>query len=217
VGEILRFENVWKWAGNPRIEIVRGLSLSVKSGEFVAIMGPSGSGKSTFLNMAGLLDKPSQGQIFLGSEDVSQLSEDERATLRAQHLGFVFQNFNLLPYYTALENVALPLGYAGTRDKGRCAALLEQMGLGHRLHALPTTMSGGERQRIALARALINEPKIILADEPTGALDSKTGAQVMDFLSGLKRQGITLLVVTHDPTVAQRAERVLQMSDGRLV
>ncbi len=218
---ILNLTNVHKWVtdGPERIEILRGISLSIFEGEFVAIMGASGSGKSTLMNLIGLLDVPSAGSLQMLGRDVSGLSEDQLAELRAESIGFIFQSFNLLTYLSAQENVELPMTYAHYRvalhDRSR--ELLTEMNLSHRLSAYPTTLSGGERQRVAIARALVNHPKLLLADEPTGALDSQTGVQIMTLLSMLHQKGATIVVVTHDAAVASRAQRVLNMKDGLLV
>jgi putative ABC transport system ATP-binding protein len=218
MAEILRLDNVYKWVdvGESRTEILRGVSLSVQSGEFLAIMGASGSGKSTLLNIVGLLDSPSVGGYRLLGIDVLHLSEAELASLRARSIGFVFQAFNLLPYLTVQQNVELPLSYAGhLRVSERSHPLLAQVRLSDRAQAYPTTLSGGERQRVAIARALANEPALILADEPTGSLDSKTGAQIIELIQQLHRTGSTVLLVTHDESIASRAQKVLHMKDGR--
>jgi ABC-type lipoprotein export system ATPase subunit len=217
--EILALTDVHKWVGNgpDRIHILSGVSLTLRRGEFVAVMGASGSGKSTLMNLIGLLDVPSAGSLRLLGQDVSSLADDHLAILRAESIGFIFQSFNLLPYLNAQENVELPMSYAHSRqalhDKSR--KLLETMNLSHRTRAYPMTLSGGERQRVAIARALANNPQLLLADEPTGALDSKTGVQILDLLKDLNRQGATIVVVTHDESVAKRAQRILRMRDGR--
>jgi putative ABC transport system ATP-binding protein len=194
--------------------------VAIGHGEFVAVMGPSGSGKSTFMNLLGLLDQPSRGRYRLDGEDVAGLDADARATMRNRKLGFVFQSFNLLPRATAVENVALPLVYAGVprgERRRRAAAVLDTLGLGARLDHTPLELSGGQQQRVAIARALVNEPGAILADEPTGALDSRTGLEIMALFQALHARGITLVVVTHDPEIAAFATRVLTFRDGRLV
>ncbi len=216
--DLLRLEHVSKWVseGEGRTDILKKVSLSLRAGEFLAIMGASGSGKSTLLNILGLLDSASEGMIRLAGQDISKLSEDELAALRAKTIGFVFQTFNLLPYLTAQENVELPMAYTQREDAHiRSRKLLTDMKLEHRLKAYPKTLSGGERQRVAIARALANEPSLILADEPTGSLDSHSGSQVMDLLNDLHRKGTTVVLVTHDDHIAQRAQRVLHMTDGR--
>lgn len=205
--------------GSAEVRALRGVDLCVSAGEFVALMGPSGSGKSTLMHLLGCLDTPTAGTYRLEGRDVSALSPDERARLRSRRIGFVFQTFNLLPRLCALDNVALPLLYQGrTREvKQRAAAALEQVGLAHRAAHRPTEMSGGERQRVAIARALVAEPVLLLADEPTGSLDTKTGEEILRLLEGLHAAGRTLLLVTHDAAVAARAGRIVQMQDGRIV
>ena len=219
MSEILRLDGVRKTVGEGGVswEIISGVSLSVQSGEFIAIMGSSGSGKSTLLNMIGLLDRPTAGVIRLMGQDVSALDESHAARLRCRAIGFIFQNFHLLPYLTARQNVSLPMEYAGHPDpRGRALELLRRVGLSHRSDAIPATMSGGERQRVAIARALANEPAFLLADEPTGALDSRTGAAIMNLLGELHNAGSTILLITHDEAVSRRAQRVLSIRDGRL-
>jgi ABC-type lipoprotein export system ATPase subunit len=218
--DVLQLDGVSKWVdnGGSRTDILKNVSMALGSGEFVAIMGASGSGKSTLLNLIGLLDRPSSGTISLLGKNVAHASDDELAQLRARHIGFIFQSFNLLPYLSAAENVELPMIYAKRDERSlRATQLLSAMSLDHRLKAYPSTLSGGERQRVAIARALANDPPMILADEPTGALDSKTGVQIMELLSQLNHRGTTIVLVTHDEKVAQRATRVLQMRDGRFV
>ena len=218
MAEILRLENVYKWVdlGDIRVDILKGISLSVQAGEFIAIMGASGSGKSTLLNLVGLLDVPSSGSLRILGKEASHLAENELAQLRSHAIGFIFQTFNLLPYLSAKQNVELPMGYTHrTGRQERCRRLLEEVRLDHRAEAFPTTLSGGEKQRVAIARALANEPPLLLADEPTGALDSKTGAEIMDMMQALHRGGATILLVTHDEQVAKRAQRILRMRDGR--
>jgi len=217
--EILRFTDVHKWVGDgpARVPILNGVSFSLQEGEFTAIMGASGSGKSTLMNLIGLLDAPSAGSLTLLGKNINGLAEDQMATLRAESIGFIFQSFNLLPYLTAQENVELPMAYAHHREvlHDRSRELLRQMNLDRHSGAYPTKMSGGERQRVAIARAMANRPKLLLADEPTGALDSKTGGQIMNLLGDLHRGGVTLVVVTHDESIARRAQRILHMKDGR--
>jgi putative ABC transport system ATP-binding protein len=215
---LARLQRVFKWVGegDNQTHILNGVDLELRGGEFLAIMGASGSGKSTLLNILGLLDHPSSGSVMIEGKDASALSGDAQAMLRARFFGFIFQSFNLLSYLSVRENVELPLGYANRPDAlGRSTDLLQKVGLMPRASAYPGTLSGGERQRVAIARALANQPALILADEPTGALDSKTGMQVMDFISQLHREGTTVVLVTHDDKVARRAERVLHMKDGR--
>ncbi len=205
--------------GRTEVHALRGVDLRVRAGEFVALMGPSGSGKSTLMHLLGCLDKPTAGTYCLEGRDVSALSDDERARLRGHRIGFVFQTFNLLPRLDALGNVALPLLYQGNTPgvEQRAAEALTRVGLADRLRHRPAELSGGERQRVAIARALVTDPALILADEPTGNLDSQTGADILSLLAALHADGRTVLVVTHDADVAAYARRVLHMLDGRLV
>jgi len=196
------------------------VTLSIEEGEFIAVMGPSGSGKSTLLNMMGCLDTPTKGQVFIGEKDIGEMTDDELTMLRREHLGFIFQQFNLLPLLSAIENVRLPLilkgGDPGCTD--RCMNILAEVGIEvDRLDHTPAELSGGQQQRVAIARALINDPEILLADEPTGNLDTKTGAQIMDLLVRLqKEEGKTIIMVTHDPTLSEYADRVIRIVDGRI-
>ena len=207
--------------GDNEVRALDGVSLRVERGEFVAIMGSSGSGKSTLMNIIGCLDRPSSGAYRLDGEEVSTKTRAELAHIRNGKLGFVFQSFNLLSRTTALENVELPLLYAGVTSSAerhrRARESLERVGLGDRLDHVPNQLSGGQQQRVAIARALVNQPPLLLADEPTGALDSKTTVEVMRILSGLSREGITVVMVTHEADVAAWARRVLVMRDGKLV
>jgi putative ABC transport system ATP-binding protein len=206
--------------GEVELMALRDVFLSVEEGEFVAIMGASGSGKSTLMNILGCLDRPSFGRYFLVGRDVSQLSRNELAETRNRLLGFVFQSFNLLARTTAIDNVSLPLQYAGApirERRQRAAAALERVGLGDRLHSVPSQMSGGQQQRVAIARALVTQPKLILADEPTGNLDSRTSMAIMALFQELWRSGITIILVTHESEVAAYASRVLIMKDGAIV
>lgn len=205
--------------GTNLVHALRGVNLSVQEGEFVALMGASGSGKSTLLHLLGCLDTPTSGSYCLSGQDVSHLSCDARSQARNQQIGFVFQTFNLLPRLSAIENVALPLLYRGSaRDvENRAAKTLRRVGLGDRLHHCPAELSGGERQRVAIARALVTNPSLLLADEPTGNLDSTTGDEIMNLLAGLHSQGRTIVMVTHDAHIAAYAKRTLHMLDGKLV
>jgi putative ABC transport system ATP-binding protein len=207
-------------AGGGEVAAVRDVSLEIARGEFVAVMGPSGSGKSTFMNLLGCLDRPSAGTYRLDGLDLQRFSADALAAVRSRKIGFVFQMFNLLPQASVLGNVELPMVYSGTprRERNaRAAALVERVGLAHRIRHRPTQLSGGEQQRIAIARALANDPILLLADEPTGMLDSATAAEVMAIFQGLNRQGITIVLVTHERDVARYARRAVFFRDGRVV
>jgi putative ABC transport system ATP-binding protein len=206
--------------GAAAVWALRDVSFGIDQGELVAIMGPSGSGKSTLMNLVGLLDLPSAGTLTLAGEATGRLSPDRLARLRNAEIGFVFQSYNLLGRTSALHNVELPLVYAGVRRRERlrrAEEALAAVGLAHRLKHLPTQLSGGEQQRVAIARALVCNPSIILADEPTGALDSRTGNEILDLFRGLNRQGRTIVLVTHDERIARSAARILRLQDGRLV
>jgi len=200
------------------VRALDGVSLRAERGEAIAIIGSSGCGKSTMLHILGCLDRPTSGHYLLEGRDVAQIDEDERARVRNQHIGFVFQSFNLLPRMTARENVALPLLYAGVAKPGeRAERALARVGLADRAHHRPNELSGGQKQRVAIARALVTEPSILLADEPTGALDSHTSGEVLELLTHLHEEGTTLFVVTHDLNVARRLPRSIRMSDGRII
>ncbi len=202
------------------VQALNGVSLKVDAGEFVAVMGPSGSGKSTLMNLIGLLDRPSSGYYWLDGKEVGGLDHDRQAALRNQKIGFVFQAFNLLARSTAIENVELPLIYAGVpraERRRRAAKALGLLGLDHRLNHIPVQLSGGEQQRVAIARALVNDPRVLLADEPTGALDSQTGLTVLTIFQALHRGGRTVLLITHDREVARHADRIISLRDGHVV
>jgi putative ABC transport system ATP-binding protein len=206
--------------GDQRVRALRRASLSIARGDFAAVMGPSGSGKSTFMNLLGCLDTPSKGDYVLDGESVAGMSPDQLAALRNRKIGFVFQSFNLLPRSTALANVCLPMVYAGAPRAAREAkakAALETVGLGERLDHRPAQLSGGQQQRVAIARALVNDPALLLADEPTGALDSRTSLEIMALFQRLNRDGQTVVVVTHEPDVAGFASRVIRFRDGKVV
>jgi putative ABC transport system ATP-binding protein len=206
--------------GGSEVHALDGVSVDIDAGEFVAVMGPSGSGKSTFMNVLGCLDRPTSGEYFLGDKKVSELGGDELATVRNKRIGFVFQQFNLLARTPAVENVALPLVYAGVSSSDRnkrATAMLKKVGLGDRADHHPAQLSGGQQQRVAIARALVTEPLLILADEPTGALDSKTSLEIMALFQALNRQGMTVVLVTHEPDVARFARRIIAFRDGKVV
>ncbi len=203
--------------GAETIHALKSVSLTVNKGEFVALMGPSGSGKSTLMNILGCLDTPTQGEYILNGTNVSQMTDDQLAEVRNKEIGFVFQTFNLLPRSTALDNVALPLIYAGinkTERNSRASQALQNVGLGNRQHHKPNELSGGQRQRVAIARALINYPSIVLADEPTGNLDTKTSVEIMALIEEIHAKGNTIIIVTHEEDIAQHAHRIVRMRDG---
>jgi putative ABC transport system ATP-binding protein len=201
------------------VRALDGVDLTITEGSFMAIMGPSGSGKSTMLNILGCLDRPTSGRYFLGNEDVSQMSDDALSEVRGRRIGFIFQSYNLIAQLTVIENIQVPLIYQGKDPQTtyeHCASLARLVGLGDRLDHRPTQLSGGQQQRVAIARSLVNDPLMILADEPTGNLDSKTGAEVLDLISHLNDTGKTIILVTHDDKVAARAQRVVRMKDGKV-
>lgn len=218
---MLKLEHIEKayQQGKNTIPVLHDITFHVAHGEFVAIMGPSGSGKSTLMNLIGLLDTPTSGSYFFDGTEVSRCSENMLSQIRNEKIGFVFQNFNLLPRQSALENAALPLLYAGVKPKvrrERAREALEKVGLSDRVSFLPTQLSGGQKQRVAIARAMINHPKLLLADEPTGALDTASGEQVMELFHELHKTGVTIVMITHELEIAQHAERILTIRDGRL-
>ena len=218
---LIRIQNLTReyQMGDERILALRGVTLDIVRNEYVAIMGPSGSGKSTMMNLLGCLDTPTGGAYWLNGQEVSRLSDDELARVRNREIGFVFQTFNLLPRATALHNVELPLVYSGIRGRERrerAAAALERVGLGHRMEHRPNELSGGQRQRVAIARALVNKPSIILADEPTGNLDSKTSEEILALFEQLYDEGQTIILVTHEHDIATHARRQVHLKDGQV-
>jgi putative ABC transport system ATP-binding protein len=202
------------------VQALRGVTLTVAQGDFVALMGPSGSGKSTLLNLLGCLDRPTSGNYFLGEEDVSQMDDDMLSEVRSRYIGFIFQSYNLLAQYTVVENIEIPLLYQGCRlneqTRERCLRLAELVGLGDRLDHRPMQLSGGQQQRVAIARSLVNDPHVVLADEPTGNLDSRTSDEIMNLLSELNQAGKTIIMVTHENDIAAWARRVVRMRDGHI-
>ncbi len=220
---VIKVEDAWKTykLGEVDLSVLKGVSLEIEKGSFVAIMGPSGSGKSTLLHIIGALDLPSKGKAYINGQDISKMGEDELSQVRGQKIGFVFQQFNLLHNLTALENVMLPMVFQGTNEEERirrAKKLLSDFGLERRFDHRPTELSGGERQRIAIARALANNPDIIVADEPTGNLDSETGKKIMDILVNLyKKEKKTIIVVTHDPSIAKYTNHTIHIKDGLIV
>lgn len=207
--------------GENRVEALRGIDLTIHEQDLLSIMGQSGSGKSTMMNIIGILDRPTEGEYLLNGKDVSKLSDNDRATVRNRHVGFVFQSFFLLPRLSAIANVGLPLMYRGTPHheiKERSAVMLEKVGIGHLSHHKPYELSGGQQQRVAVARALVGNPSILLADEPTGALDTKTSQDVMDlFISLNKDDGTTIIIITHDPKIGKQCRRQVWMEDGQII
>ncbi len=220
-GSILVFERLCKnyRLGQVELKVLREIELTVKKGEYVAVMGPSGSGKSTLLNMIGCLDKPTSGRYLLGGRDVSLLDDDELSFIRGQYIGFVFQSFNLISQLNVIENIEIPMYYQGVSEHqsaARAKELAQMVGLGDRLRHRPTELSGGQQQRVAIARALANDPLLILADEPTGNLDSESGADILAILNRLHTEGKTLIVITHDEGIARHSEREIRLLDGRM-
>ena len=218
---ILNLQNIYKDYQQEKlvVPVLKDVSLTVEEGEYVAIMGPSGSGKTTLMNIIGGLDRPTSGTYELAGENVLKLKDRELSDLRLKSIGFVFQSFQLMPRESAVENVALPLSYAGVRKKerrSRATKALERVGLGDRVNFRPTQLSGGQKQRVAIARAMVNHPKILLADEPTGALDSKSGEQIMELFDSLNEEGVTIVMITHDPRIAAKAKRIVRIIDGEI-
>jgi putative ABC transport system ATP-binding protein len=206
--------------GSIDITVLLEISLNVQSGELIAVMGPSGSGKSTLMNILGCLDRPTSGIYRFENREISTLMDDELASVRNVKIGFVFQTFNLLPRFSALKNVEIPLIYSGVparKRKERAALLLEKVGLGNRMQHKPTELSGGQQQRVAIARALVNNPPLLLADEPTGNLDSRSGEEILNILKELNQQGVTIIIVTHDKDVAAQCKRIINLKDGRIL
>ncbi len=217
----IKLENVWKvyQTGEIELEVLKGINLEIEEGSFVILLGPSGSGKSTLLNVMSCLDTPTKGHVYLDGEDVSLLSEDELATTRGRKIGFVFQQFNLLHHLSALENVALPAVFQSVSEEERIkrsSDLLDAVGLSERKDHTPAKLSGGEKQRVAIARSLINDPEIVVADEPTGEVDTKTGSKIMSIFTDLQKQGKTIIIVTHDLSLTEYADRVIKIKDGVL-
>lgn len=219
---ILQLDHVYKnyFRGKNEVPVLHDICLEVEKGEYLAIMGPSGSGKTTLMNLIGCLDVPTKGTYLLDGKDIGALSDNALADIRNKYIGFVFQNFYLLPKMTALDNVALPLLYAGVGQKQRrerAAEALKAVGLAERMSFYPNQLSGGQCQRVAIARAMVTKPSLLLADEPTGALDTTSGEQIMDIFRALSGQGMTIIMITHEPTIAQRADKIYRILDGRLI
>ncbi|GAA1224219.1 ABC transporter ATP-binding protein [Microbacterium maritypicum] len=217
---LVEFRDVTRsFPGPPEVQALKAATLTVEAGDYISIVGPSGSGKSTMLNLLGLLDRPSVGEYRLAGSLTGDLTEDERAAVRARFIGFVFQSFHLLPRRSVLDNVLMPMLYSGVprqEREARARAALTRVGLGHRIDFFPNSLSGGERQRVAVARAVVSSPRLLLADEPTGNLDQRTSGEVMELFEELNADGLTLIVITHDDAVARRAGRSIRIADGRL-
>jgi putative ABC transport system ATP-binding protein len=219
---VIKISNAWKiyQLGEVEVPALKGISIDIKEGEFVSIIGKSGSGKSTCLNMIGCLDVPTKGEVYLDGKNIAHLSEGDLAKIRGKKIGFIFQTFNLIPSLTTVENVEVPMifqDYDSVVRKNRAKELLTKVGLGHRLDHKPSELSGGERQRVAIARSLANDPEVILADEPTGNLDTKTGEVILEMLKKLHIEGKTLIIVTHDSYVAKKADRKIELKDGQVL
>ena len=219
---LIKLENIYKiyYMGDEEVHANDGIDLTIEKGEFVSIVGKSGCGKSTLMNILGALDVPTSGSYYLGGEDTAEMTDDELSEIRNKMIGFVFQQYNLLPKMSILENVELPLLYQGVKEKERKERAMEQLkrvGLKEKAGNLPKQLSGGQQQRVSIARALAGSPQLILADEPTGALDSKTSKEVLNFLKELNEEGKTVIVITHDPTIAVEAKRVVQLMDGKII
>ncbi len=218
---ILNLQHIYKDYQQDKlvVPVLKDVSLQVEEGEYVAIMGPSGSGKTTLMNIIGCLDRPTAGEYQLAGEDILRFKDKEMSDVRLRSIGFVFQSFHLMPRSSAMDNVALPLSYAGVKKKERrerAVKALERVGLGDRVNFKPTQLSGGQKQRVAIARAMVNNPKILLADEPTGALDSRSGKQIMELFSDLNKEGVTIVMITHDRAIASNAKRVVRIIDGEI-
>ena len=219
---ILQLKSVYKnyYRGKTEVPVLKDISMEVEKGEYLAIMGPSGSGKTTLMNLLGCLDVPTQGQYLLDGKDIGSLDDNALADIRNQYIGFVFQNFYLLPKMDALDNVALPLLYAGVPQnerRARAAESLKAVGLEDRIHFMPNQLSGGQCQRVAIARAMVTNPKLLLADEPTGALDTTSGNQIMEIFKELSQKGMTIIMITHEPAIAQCANKIYRILDGQLI
>ena len=218
---ILNLQHIYKDYQQEKlvVPVLKDVSLQVEEGEYVAIMGPSGSGKTTLMNIIGCLDRPTSGEYQLAGEDILKFKDKEMSDVRLRSIGFVFQSFHLMPRSSAMDNVALPLSYAGVKQRERrerATRALERVGLGDRISFKPTQLSGGQKQRVAIARAMVNNPKLLLADEPTGALDSKSGKQIMELFSDLNKEGVTIVMITHDKSIASHAKRVVSIIDGEI-